>query len=432
MKKSNFIRSTFILLIGGLITKILGMIIKIVMTRSLKTEGIGLYMLISPTFTLLIALAQLGLPVAISKLVAEDTRNNRNIVFSSIPITIILNIIILTILIFFSEFIAINLLHDERCKYALMSIGFVLPFISISSIFRGYFFGKEKMVPHVVSNITEDIVRLLILAIGIPIFLKKGLEFAVAFVVLSNIISELTSIFILFFFVPKNFNLKISDFKPKKSDLKDILGISIPTTASRLIGSIGYFFEPIILTYFLLKNGYTNSFIIQEYGILNGYVMPLLLLPSFFTLAISQALIPVVSNAYAKGNKKYVSFKVKQALVLSLIIGVLATSIFMVYPDIFLKFIYNTDKGISYIRILAPICLLHYIQSPISSSLQAIGFAKESMKATFFGMLIRTSLLIIGCNLKIGLWGLVIATSGNIIFVTLFDIYKIKKAGIPP
>ena len=216
MKKNNFIRSTLILLIGGFITKILGMIIRIVMSRSLKAEGIGLYMLISPTFTLLIALAQMGLPVAISKLVAEDKRNNRNIVFSCIPLTIILNLIILIILIFFSDFIATYLLHDERCKYALMSIGFVLPFISISSIFRGYFFGKEKMIPHVVSNITEDIVRLAILGIGIPIFLSKGLEFAVAFVVLSNIISELTSILILFFFVPKNFSLTLLISNHKK------------------------------------------------------------------------------------------------------------------------------------------------------------------------------------------------------------------------
>ena len=78
MKKSKFIKSTFILLVGGFITKILGMLIKIVMTRLIGTEGIGLYMLIMPTFTLLIAVAQLGMPVAISKLVAEDKRNNKN------------------------------------------------------------------------------------------------------------------------------------------------------------------------------------------------------------------------------------------------------------------------------------------------------------------------------------------------------------------
>lgn len=427
MKKSKFIKSTFILLIGGFFTKMLGMLIKIVMTRLVGTEGMGLYMMIMPTFTLLIGVAQMGMPIAISKLVAENKRNNKNLVLSSLPISIGINLIIMITLIFTSKFIANNLLHDSRCTFALTSIGLVLPFISISSILRGYFFGRQKMIPHVVSNITEDIIRLITIIIGIPFFLLKGIEYAVAFIVLSNIISELTSILVLFFFLPKHFSIKKEDFIPHKNSVKEVFGISLPTTASRLIGSIGYFFEPIILTFFLLKSGYTNNFIINEYGILNGYVMPLLLLPSFFTQAISQALIPVVSNSYANNNLNYTKSKIKQGLFFSLLIGIPATLIFSIIPHIPLKLIYNTSEGLNYIKFLAPVCLLHYIQSPISSSLQAMGKAKQAMFGTLIGMIIRTIILIIGCNLKIGLWGLVIATSANIIFVTLFDIYKVRK-----
>ena len=116
MKKSKFVKSTLILIIGGFITKILGMIIKIVMTRLVGTEGIGLYMMISPTFMLLITLAQLGFPIAISKLVAEDRGNNKNIVFSIIPIAIIINILIIIFLLFFSGFLATNLLKDPNLK----------------------------------------------------------------------------------------------------------------------------------------------------------------------------------------------------------------------------------------------------------------------------------------------------------------------------
>ena len=180
--KSKFIKSTIILIIGGFITKILGMIIKIVMTRLMGTEGIGVYMLLMPTFSLLIALAQLGFPVAISKLVAEDKKNNKNLVFSIIPISLILNILIMVLLLFFASTISTHLLHESRTTLGIICIGFVLPFISISSILRGYFFGKERMIPHVISNITEDIVRLIVLIIGIPLFIVKGIEFAVAFI----------------------------------------------------------------------------------------------------------------------------------------------------------------------------------------------------------------------------------------------------------
>ncbi len=424
--KNKFIKSTFILIIGGFITKIIGMFIKIVMTRLLGTLGIGMYSLISPTFMLLISLASLGLPIAISKLVAEDKRNNKNLIFLCFPITLFINVLIMIFLFFFSGYISNNLLHEPRIKLGLICIGFVLPFISISSVLRGYFFGKQRMVPHVVSNVTEDFVRLIVIMIGVPFFLKKGIEFAIAFIVLSNIFSELTSIFVLFFFLPRNFKIARSDLVFDKQNIRDVLGISLPTTGSRLIGNIGYFLEPIVMTYFLLKSGYTNSFIVTEYGIINGYVMPLVLLPSFFTLAISQAIIPVISYNYSNRNYDLVKNKIRQGIIFSLLIGIPCTLIFLFIPHIPLKFIYNTDLGIPYIRVMSIVCLLHYIQSPISSSLQAMGKARDSMMGTLFGMVLRTVVLIIGSSVHIGMWGLVIATSVNIIFVTLYDYGKVS------
>lgn len=425
--KNKFLKSTIILTIGGLITKILGMIIKIVTNRLIGTEGLGVYMLIVPTFMLLISIAQLGFPIAISKLVAEEKSNNKNLVFSIIPISLIINLIIIIFLFFTSNYIANNLLHDKRTLYAIRSIGLVLPFISISSIIRGYFFGKQRMIPHIISNITEDIIRLITIIIGIPIALKSGIESAVNFIILSNIVSELTSIFVLFFFLPKNFKLNKKDIKPNKKNIKNILNISIPTTGSRLIGNIGYFLEPVILTFFLLKNGYPNTYIVNEYGILTGYVMPILLLPSFFTLAISQALIPIVSKAYSDRNITYAKSKIKQSIIFSMVIGIPTTIILFLVPEIPLKLIYNTTKGSLYMKFMAPICLLYYFQTPLSSSLQAMGKANDSLKGTIIGVTSKLIVLAIGSNLGIGLWGLVFATCINIIVVTIYDYMRVKK-----
>ncbi len=424
--KNKFIKSTFILIIGGFVTKIIGMFIRIVMARLLGTTGIGIYSLVTPTFMLFISLASLGLPVSVSKLVSEDTRNNKNLVFLCFPITLFVNVLIMVFLLFFSGFISNNLLHEPRIKLGITCIGFVLPFISISSVLRGYFFGKQKMVPHVVSNVCEDLVRLFLILIGVPFFLKKGISYAVAFIVLVNIFSELCSIFVLFFFLPRNFKISRSDLSFNKKNFFDVLGIGLPTTGSRLIGNIGYFFEPIIMSFFLLKSGYSNDFIVTEYGIINGYVMPLVLLPSFFTLAISQAIIPVISYNFSHGNISFTRKKILQGVLFSLVIGIPCTLIFLFIPSVPLKLIYNTDLGINYIRVMSIVCLLHYIQSPISSSLQAMGYANDSMMGTLFGMILRCIVLVIGCSIHIGMWGLVLATSFNIVFVTLFDYSRVK------
>lgn len=228
--KEKFIKSTIILIIGGLLTKILGMVIRIATTRVIGLEGIGLYMLVMPTYGLFITIATLSLPIAISKLVSENTRNNKNVVLGIIPIALLFNIFIISILLLLSRFISDTLLQNSKLYYPIIAMSVTLPFITLSSIIRGYFFGKEKMVPHVVSNLFEQIIRLVMTIIITPYLLKFGIISAVTGLILYNVVSELLSIFILFFFIPKNTKITKDDIKPNPDNVKDIFSISVPTT----------------------------------------------------------------------------------------------------------------------------------------------------------------------------------------------------------
>lgn len=418
MKKSSFIKTSFILIIGGFITKILGMIIRIFINRILDTETIGLYMMIIPTFSLLTSIATFSFPIAISKLISEDKYDNKNIIISLIPITIIINILIIIFLILFSNYISNNLLHDNRLINPIICIGLVLPFISISSILRGYYFGKQRMIPHVITLIIEDLIRLILIIIFLPSVNNK-----ISFLILISIVSELSSIVILLKLIP-NKNISINDFK--LTNIKKVLNISIPTTISRIIGNIGYFLEPIIITNILIYLGYSNKFILNEYGIISGYVIPLILLPTFFSNAIMSALIPNISK-YSY-NKEYVKRKIKQAISLSLIISIPITVSIMIKPSFFLYFIYHTNKGITYLLVLAPICILKYIEAPISGTLQALNKSSIILKCTIYNTIIRTISLLLFSLLHIGLWGYIISISLSIIFSTLYQTKKTYKS----
>jgi len=424
--KNNFIKSTIILIIGGFLTKILGMFIKIILTRTITTKGIGIYSLILPTFNLFITLCSLGLPTAISKLISEKRKStNKLIVFTPIPFILIFNLILIITLIIIAPILSKNLLRNEITYYPLIAIGLTLPFISLSSILKGYFFGKEQMFPTTISNIIEQLARLFLTITIVKKLMKYSLTYAITGVVLINILSEGISIITLLLFLPKNKKITKEDLKVDKSLLKDLLNISLPTTGSRLIGSICYFLEPIILTNILTKVGYESQYITIEYGIINGYVYPLLLLPSFFTMAISNALLPIVSNSYTNKKYKYTKHKIKQAINLSLLIGIPCTLLFMFIPNLFLNLIYNTSEGLNYIKIIAPFFLIYYIQGPLTASMQAMGKAKEAMLGTLFGSIIKTSLLFILSLLKIGLWSLLISSIVNIIFITLHHLYYV-------
>ena len=384
-------------------------------------------MLILPTFNLFITLSTFSLPISISKLISENKKRSKNIILSIIPISLLYNFILMFILIIISPLISKYLLNNTTLYYPVMAISLTLPFICISNIIKGYFFGKERMFPYIMSNIIEQIVRLILTITLIPKLMTINLTIAIVGVVLINIVSELSSTITMMFFIPKVIDLKVEDFKYNKSIFREILNVSIPTTGSRLIGSITYFLEPIILTFVLLQVGYTNDFITNQYGIINGYVYPILLLPSFFTMAISNALLPVVSNNYNNNRKSYAKNKLKQAIIISLLVGVPATIILMIFPEFFLKLIYNTTLGSNYIRIVAPVFILHYIQAPLTIALQAMGKSKIAMKGTLYGSIIRTILLFTTSYLKIGIWGLIIATTSNIIYITLQHLYYVKK-----
>lgn len=421
--KNKFIKSTIILLIGGLLTKVLGMLIKIIMARLLSTKTLGVYMLILPTFTLLISLSSFSIPIALSKLISEDNRNNKRLVFSIIPIAIIINIILIVLIVLLSPIISNKLLHNKNTYISILSMSLVIPFTSISSICRSYFFGKQKMFPHVLSNIVEDIVRLIIIVIGIPLVKPLGTKYIVCFLILINIISEIVSTIILIFFLPKNIKIKKEDLYPNKSYIKDSLKICIPNTTSKLIGSIGFFLEPIILTNVLIKS-YSMNYITREYGIISAYVIPLILLPSFFTLALSQSILPVVSKYSSINNIKGIKRKTNQVILLSLLIGFPVTIILLVKGDLLLHLIYHTNEGINYLKILAPICLLQYIESPLSSILDALNKSKDNLKITILGTITRTISLILFH--KKGIYSLIISISLNILITTLYQIKKVR------
>lgn len=425
--KEKFIKSTLILVLGGFITKVLGMIIRIITTRVIGVDGLGLYMMVLPTFNLFITIATLSLPTAISKLVAEGTRNNKKLVLGFLPIAIIFNIFLIIFIILLSPFIANNLLHNEILYYPIMSIGITLPFITTSSIIKGYFFGKEKMFPNVVSNMIEQITRIISIIFIIPYLLKINISYAVSGLVFINCLSEGLGIVTLLLFMPSKTKISKNDIKPDLNNIKDIFSISIPTTTSRLISSIGLFLEPIIITFVFLKLGYQTSYITKEYGIISGYVLPMVMMPNFLSGAISSALLPVISKSYA--NKKYKETKRKLILAckLSLLIGIICTIILFIFPEECLKLLFNTTLGANYLQITSIIFLISYILNPLSSCMQAMDKSKQLMKINIIGVIIKTSLLFILTYLDINMWPLIIACGVQYIYITIRIINVIRK-----
>lgn len=425
--KNSLFKSIFILIIGGFITKILGMIIKIILTRSISAYTLGTYMMLTPTMILIINLSSFGIPTAISKLISDKNYNNKKIILSNLTIEIIINIIIMITIFLISPYISNNLLKNKNLYLGIISIALLIPFTTISSIIKSYLFGKNKVLPITLSNILEQVTKLLIYLYYLPIIKYKSTKYIIVFLITSSIITEIISIFSMILFLPKNIDIKKKDFLPNFYYIKSSLSISIPNTTSSLISSIGMFLEPIILTSHLHYIGYTSKYITYNYGIINGYVIPLILLPSFFNTSITSALLPNISKDYSNNNIQGVKKKLKLSIILTILIGFTTTLIIILVPKLLLRLIYHTELGVNYLRLLSPIFFIYYLSLPLQVTLEAIGKSKINLRCTLISTIIRVSSLFILSFFRIGFYSLIISTYLNILFTTIYLYLKTDK-----
>lgn len=422
VKDNVFLKSTLILLFGGFAGKLIGFILKIIVTRNLGAEAMGLMSLLSPTTSLLSTIAVFSYPTSLSKLISDKSYRTKELFTSIIPISLIINLIIILFITINSKFISEILFKESRLYLPIICISLTMPFITISSIIKGYFWGKQNMFPYMLSNFIEQISRITI----ILLFLNKinNNIYKICFIILINIIGEIISQLVMIYFIPKTTkeNIKIN-----KLAIIDTMKICISTTSSKLIGTFAHFLEPILLTNLLLLSGYTKDYIIYEYGVINAYSLSLLLMPQFFTQNMSTSLIPELSKHYSNKNYDMCKKRIKQVLLISSFIGASSTIIITLFPKFFLTLLFKTTEGIDYIRLLSPFMILFYIQYPLANALQALGQNKTAFKISIISSILKLLSITVLSFFKLGMYTLILSIMINLVITTYLYYIEINK-----
>ena len=424
LKNNVLIKNIFILIVSGAIAKLIGMIGKIIYTRQAGVNIVGLYTLITPTFMLIISICQFSFPISISKLSAENKYDNKKLLISAYATGFIINILMMILILLFSKTIA-RMLHNEILYKAIISIIFIIPFITVTSIQRGFLHGKEKMLPASIANVIEELIKIFLIITILPIAIAKSNIIAVITIILFNIITETSSYIIMNKAIKKY--VKKQKVTIDKIIIKDIIKISLPTTLVRLISSLGFFLEPILLTYVLVKNGYSSNYITLEYGIINSYIIPLLSMPSFFMMSIASALLPNITKAYT--NRKYQEFnnKLLKLIIFSIIVGIFCLSVILIFPDKILNIIYGVSFGVNYIYLVGPFFIILYMQPSLSAAIQAMGKTNKLFYVSLISTILKYGVLFISGFLGLGMNSLIFSMITGIIITTLLVLIIVLK-----
>lgn len=420
--KNKIFKSTLLLMASTVITKFLGFIISTLFKRIIK-DGISIYALIMPTVSLISAIASLSMPYAISIIVSRGKYKSKEILTNIVPITILIDIIIITIFISICPFISNNLLKNQNTLIPLITYSLIIPLQTISGILKGYYFGKQNMLPSSISNVLEQVLRLTLIILIIPSLYKQSVIKAIVGFIIITGASEILQIIIYLIMLPKKINIK--NIKVNNNVIKDTLNIAVPNTTGKIIGNICYFLEPIILTNILLLNNYSYDYIVTEYAVYNSYVIPLLCMPTFITQTINTSCMPVISKNI--NDKKKVKSLLRKCILLLLFVGYITCIFIYMNASTLLSFIYNTTKGIPYIKLLSIIFPLFYIESFLQMSLNSLNQNKFTMKVTLYTCIIKLIILFILCNANIGIYALIISEIFDIIFMIIIYMYKLRK-----
>lgn len=406
--KKNFYISLSALLVSGFIIKILGLLNRILIIRFIGTQGITIYTLITPTITLYLALSQFGFPLAISAIISRKNRSysNREIIFKGLAISFLLSFVLITSLLFIIKPLA-NLLNNQDIIIPLLWVIPLIPLVSFTGILKGYFNGIGMYAFYSFSTLLEQCIRVLFSILVLYYFQGSDFIFLVSSVVISLTIGELASVLFLLTKVNSYKLMPLKKMIKPNHISKEILSICIPTTSSRLIGNITYFFEPILYTITLVALGYNQEFINEKYTAVSGYAIPLLTIASFFSLSICTILVPEINKEYEKKNFINIHNLFNKSLLICYVISLFSTLMFFFYPKELMLLLFKSTIGSEYVRFMAIPLLLLYYQPIFTAILQTLGKAKE----TFFDSLV-------GSVLKIGtLVGL--AYVGNISYNSL-------------
>lgn len=389
--KRKLINSFIILSASSAISKIFSILNRMLLSRLLPLEAMSLYLVIMPTLSLCLTLGQVGIPSAVFRLILHPNYKNYKVIITAILLSFFSVIVICGTLFIVSPFIAHSLLKNEYTLYPILSFLIFIPLIAISGIIKNYYLAKGHVYVIAKSQIVEETSRLLFTYLFLKNPLSSSLPFLVTIAYLSMSFGELMSIIYLLLLSRKKYSFApLKNINKQNLIMKDLLNISLPLTGSRLYHCFMNFLEPILLIHVLTQLGLTQNYIQDQYAILSGYVVSLLVTPTFFCTIIYRLYLPIATDDLYY-HKSTAFLHLLYALLICLLIGLPFTLFFYFFPKQSLMVLYNTTSGYQQLKYMAFPFLLFYLQTPLSTILQA----KNKNKVMFIISIIECTLEII-------------------------------------
>ena len=425
-KKQSFMQGIMTLMFSQVLIKISGLVYKLYLTNKngFGDAGNAIYNSGFQIYALLLTLASIGVPNAVAKLISEklsigDNRGAQKVFKVSFAVFSLVGFVGSVILFFASEFLANEWLQIPEAKLTLMILAPSIFFVSLISVFRGYFNGHENMRPMAKSQIIEQLTKTICTVIIVEyICLSMGYQGTTGIMAaganLATTIATFISCVYLFFLYSennKNNKLHVADCYYKSERvikiLKKIIIIAMPLTISAILGSLNKNIDSFTVVR-ALKTFMTEEQAKIQYGMLSGKIDTLVTFPLSFNMAFATALVPAISAAKARGDKERIEKRISFSLLVTILIGLPCTIGMMTFAKPILEVLFpNASSGEYIYRISSASIIFITIEQTVNGALQGLGKASVPVMALSSGIFVKLllNLTLVKINPNIFMFG---------------------------
>ncbi len=427
--KNSFMKNVVILMFSQVIIKIVGLIYKLYLTNKegFGDKGNAIYSAGFQIYALLLTLCSIGVPNAISSLVSAkvavgDNKGAHRIFKIAFAIFGFIGFICSSILFLGAKNIACNYLEIPEVEMVLIALSPSIFIVSIASVLRGYFNGRENISVTANSQSYEQVLKTLLTIIIVEIISYVSIKNTVLMAAGATIATTLSNAFSLVYLFTYYIKHKkevwrevISSTVHKKDSIgkiiKNILIVCVPISLGALLSVTNKTIDAFTVVK-IAKRFLGEEIATIQYGILSGKVETLITLPFSFNIAFATTLVPTIAASIAKHDIKTAQKRIKFSILLSILIGLPCSAVMSIFAEPILKLLFpNAHEGAVMLKLSSWSIIFVVLMQTINGALQGLGKVNIPVVALGIGVVIKFTLNILLVRIKeIGVNGAIISS----------------------
>jgi len=450
---NKLLRGTFVLTLGTYISRILGMIYLIPFAAMVGTNGGGLFQTGYAQYTIFLSIATAGFPAAVSKFVSKynavgDYETSRRMFKAGILVMLATGFIAFAIMYLLApQFAIVSLAENELNGITVEDATLVIRMVSIAlivvplmSLIRGFFQGHQSMGPTAVSQVVEQLVRIVFLLASTYLImnvLNGGLVLAVGYATFAAFVGAIGGLIVLFIYwlrrkhtlLAMRENLVETSSIPLGKMFKEVFRYAGPFVFVGLAIPIYNYIDTVTFNRAMLNSGNDQSYTMDMYSVLLLYVPKLVMIPVSLATAFGLTLIPTITESFTNNNRALLHKQIDQTLQLIMLLVLPAVvGLSILAGPAYNVFYAGTSEEIGKHILMwyAPVALLFSLFTVNAAILQGINKQKLAVISLVVGIVVKLVLNTTLIELYEGV-GSILATAAGYLVSLIYGFAMIKR-----